>query len=188
MGVRFRRAVRWDEIRPLLPFGLLGVVLGTTLLVNLPHRPLLAALGALVLFFGLRAVLDIHGESPISRLWAAPAGLIGGTVSALFGTGGPPYIIYLTHRIRDHAARRASFSALFLIEGSARLAVYVAFGLLWDAQVWWSLLAAVPLCLLGLYVGDHAHMPMSATQAHRLIGLLLLLSGVFLLIKAFLRD
>ena len=57
-------------------------------------------------------------------------GLIGGLVGALFGTGGPPYVIYLTHRIKDKSQLRATFSGLFMVDGSIRIATFVVSGLL----------------------------------------------------------
>ena len=44
----------------------------------------------------------------LSRLWAAPAGIVGGLVGALFG--GPPYVMYLAGRIAEPDAQRATIS------------------------------------------------------------------------------
>ncbi len=41
-GLNFKR-VKWGEIGVLIPFGVVGVVLGTSLLVNLPPGPMLIA-------------------------------------------------------------------------------------------------------------------------------------------------
>ena len=52
---RYTRAqVRWNEIGPLLPTSLIGILAGVSLLVNLPREPLLTGLGVFVLFFALR--------------------------------------------------------------------------------------------------------------------------------------
>lgn len=45
-----RLQVRWDEIRFLLPASIVGVLLGTFLLVNLPREPMLVALALFVIF------------------------------------------------------------------------------------------------------------------------------------------
>lgn len=184
LGRATRKHIRWDEIRVLLPTSALGVVLGTVLLVGLPERPLLAALGVFVLVFGIRNALNLHGERLIARLWALPAGLVGGTVSGLFGTGGPPYVIYLSHRIRDKSALRATFSGLFLIEGGMRVVVFLLAGLLWQPTLLWAVPAALPLLALGLYLGHRVHVGLTQTQLVRMIGVLLLLSGTSLLWKA----
>jgi len=178
------KRVRWAEIAVLLPFGALGVVLGTTLLTNLPPKPMLITLAILVFVFSLRSLLNLHGNKVVSRGWAVPAALTGGTVGALFGTGGPPYIIYLTHRIREKSELRASFSALFMFDGLMRIISFLIAGLLMTAHVWLAYLAALPLMLGALYLGGRVHVGLAPAQITRLVGVLLLVSSVTLLTKA----
>lgn len=182
-GLHFKR-VRWNEIGVLIPFGIVGVILGTTLLVKLPAEPMLLALAAFVFAFAVRSLLNIHGDRPASRLWAVPASLTGGTVGALFGTGGPPYVIYLTHRIREKSDLRATFSALFFFEGLTRIASFLVAGLLLTAKVWVAYLIALPLVLGALYLGGRVHVGLSQVQMTRLVGGLLLVSSLSLLFKA----
>ncbi len=183
MSRHARAHVQWREVTPLLPTTLLGILAGITLLVNLPSKPMLTALALFVILFGLRYLLNIHGEKPVSRRWSVPAGLSGGLIGALFGTGGPPYVIYLTHRIRDKSQLRATLSGLFLLDGSLRLIVFLAAGLL-SAQLLPALLASAPVVSLGLYLGHRVHIGISNRQMLILVGTLLLVSGAALLIKA----
>jgi uncharacterized membrane protein YfcA len=182
-GLHFRR-VHWGEIGVLIPFGIVGVVLGTSLLLNLPSGPMLIALAGFVFVFAVRSVLNIRGDKLISRGWAVPAALTGGTVGALFGTGGPPYVIYLTHRIHDKSDLRATFSALFFADGMSRIVSFLVAGLLLSAKVWVAYLAALPLMLGALYLGGRAHVGLSQGQMTRLVGVLLLVSSVSLVFKA----
>jgi uncharacterized membrane protein YfcA len=173
--------VRWDEIGWLLPAALLGIVAGILLLVNLDPEPLLVALGLFVAGFGVRNLLGLHGEQPVSRWWALPAGILGGSIGALFATGGPPMVIYLNHRLCDKTALRATLSGLFLIEGSLRVAGLGVAGLLLQPQMGWYLLAGVPLMLAGLAIGNHVHLNLGQRQMTIAIALLLIGSGVSLL-------
>jgi hypothetical protein len=182
-GFNFKR-VRWSEVSVLIPFGVVGVVLGTSLLVSLPPEPMLMALAAFVFVFAVRSILNIRGDKPISRGWAVPASLTGGTVGALFGTGGPPYVIYLTHRIHDKSDLRATFSALFFTEGVTRIASFLVAGLLLTSQVWIAYFAALPIMLGALYLGGRVHVGLTPLQMTRLVGVLLLVSSVSLLFKA----
>ena len=182
-GFNFKR-VKWGEIAILVPFGVVGVVLGTTMLVNLPSEPMLFGLAGFVFIFALRSLMDLHGTRPASRGWAVPAALTGGTVGALFGTGGPPYVIYLSHRIRDKSDLRATFSALFFIEGLTRIVSFLVAGLLMTRAVWGAYFAALPLVLGALYLGGRVHVGLSQAQMARLVGMLLLVSSVSLFFKA----
>lgn len=179
-----RRLVRWDEIRPLLPFTVAGIVVGALLLLKLPREPLLASLGLFVMLFGMRYVFNIHGDRIVSRLWAMPAGLLGGMIGALFGTGGPPYVIYLTHRLRDKSELRATFSGLFLLEGALRILTFIVAGLLLQAHLFKTILFAIPAMAAGLYFGNKVHIGISSRQMILLIGLLLVVSGGSLLWRA----
>jgi hypothetical protein len=183
-GLSFQR-VDWAEIRRLLPATLIGVVLGTQLLVSLPPALLLTILGGFVLAFALRSLLlRQRGFTAASRHWAWPAALSGGAVSGLFGTGGPPYVIYLSHRINEKSTLRATLSALFFLEGLLRIATFLVTGLLTGMAVWQRALVAAPLIVAALYVGSHVHSRLSDRQMLRGVSLLLLGSGVSLLVKA----
>ena len=165
-----------------LPTSLIGILAGVTLLVNLPREPLLTGLAVFVLFFALRYLFNIHGERRISRLWALPAGFAGGLISALFGTGGPPYVIYLSHRTTDRSALRASFSGLFMLDGALRIVAFLATGLLASGLLT-SIALSIPVMAAGLYFGNKVHLGISNQQTLSLIGALLLVSGASLLWK-----
>lgn len=75
----------WKEIKLLLPFGIVGALLGVFGLLRFPASPVLITLGLFTAFFGARNILGLQPEGGISRLWAVPAGLIGSSAGALFG-------------------------------------------------------------------------------------------------------
>ena len=185
-GVTFKH-VAWHEIRRLLPLSLVGVVLGASLLVSLSPTILLTVLAVFILAFAMRSLLLHAGKfTPVSPRWAYPAALTGGAVGGLFGTGGPPYVIYLSHRIEDKSSLRATLSGLFFLEGLIRIATFLAVGLLHGSEVWMNSLLAAPIIIAALYAGSHVHARLSNAQMTRLIGALLLVSGASLLFKAWL--
>lgn len=184
MGGLDLQRVQWREVGMLIPFSLIGVIVGTQLLVNLPLTPMLLILAAFIAVFAVRSLLNLKGEKPVSAWWAIPASFTGGTVGGLFGTGGPPYVIYLNHRIQDKTLLRATFSALFFIEGAVRIVTFFVAGLLMAQTVWWNAMFALPLMLGALWLGSHVHTGLTQTQMTRLIGVLLLLASVSLTLKA----
>ena len=183
-GIHFRQVERSEIVR-LLPATLIGVTLGTILLVSLPPALLLTVLAGFILVFALRSLL-VRSDSftPVSPRWAWPAALTGGAVSGLFGTGGPPYVIYLSHRLRDKSQLRATLSGLFFLEGLIRIVSFLVAGLLLDVGVWLRALCALPVVVAALYAGSHIHTRLSDTQMLRIVSLLLLVSAVSLLLKA----
>lgn len=184
LGGMDRKLIRWRELLPLVPAGLTGVTLGVTLLIHLPAPWLLAGLGCFVVAFGLRSIFITQGTKPISRLWAVPSGLMAGSVGAMFGTGGPFYIIYLSHRLGDKRLLRATFSGLFLIDGGSRILAFAATGLFTDIRTFILIGLGLPLMALGLHFGHKAHLKLTSEQMTKGVGMLLVASGGSLLIKA----
>lgn len=176
--------VRWDEIRSLIPSSIVGILIGSFMLISLPREPLLVSLGLFVIFFGLRYVFNVHSEKPISRWWAVPTGLSGGLIGALFGTGGPPFVVYLSHRLHDKTQLRGTLSGLFLLDGAFRLVTFLSLGLLIQSDMFSALLLGLPIMAIGLYLGNKVHLGITHRQQLAIIGGLLLLSGGSLLWKA----
>jgi uncharacterized membrane protein YfcA len=179
-----RLQVRWDEIRPLLPTSIMGMLVGVTLLVNLPREPLLTGLALFVIFFGMRYLFNLHSEKPISHWWSLPTGFSGGLIGAMFGTGGPPYVVYFSHRLHDKTQLRGTLSGLFMLDGALRVITFLAIGLLMQPNMLSSLLMALPLMGIGLYLGNRVHLGITRRQQLAIIGVLLLGSGGSLLWKA----
>lgn len=179
-----RLQLRWDEIRILLPTTIVGMLIGAVLLVNLPREPLLLGLGLFVIFFSLRYLFNIHSEKLISRWWALPTGLGGGMIGAMFGTGGPPYVVYLRHRLHDKTEFRGTLSGPFMLDGALRVVTFLYMGLLFQEEMFSALLMALPLIGFGLYLGNKVHLGISHRQQLAIIGALLLVSGGSLLWKA----
>lgn len=181
-----RQLVDKSEVRRLLPFSMVGVLLGATLLIQLPPELLLGALGLLVLFFGARTLINPAGNGLISRFWAAPAGMAGGILGGMFGSGAAtPYMIYLTHRLREKRSVRATFSGFAIFDYGFRLITFIATGLLLQIPIGVLLLVSVPAMVLGQYFGNAIHHRISNEQALRVIGLLLLGTGLSLLWKVY---
>jgi uncharacterized membrane protein YfcA len=186
LGGANRKNADWKEIKILLPFGIIGACIGAFALLKLPSGPVLCTLGAFTMFFGFRNIFGVSSEKRISSAWALPAGIVGGGVGALFGTSGPPYIIYLTHRLKDKSQVRATFSWLFVIDGGFRLGLFLVAGLLFETklQVAYAL-SLVPMAL-GLYVGNKVHLDITSEAMLKVVGALLVISGAMLFVKVIL--
>lgn len=179
-----RNAMR-DEWTRLVPTILLGTVAGVTLLVNLPRSAATLALGVFVVAFALYSLASRPAARRLlSGAWAYPAGLAGGITSTLFGAGGPPYAMYLSHRGLSKEQYRATMGLATLTSISLRTLAFLATGLLLDAKVWLYALAVVPAGLLGLWVAGHLFRRISREALLRAVALLLLVSGTSLVIRA----
>ncbi len=164
LGFHTRGQADTRELLTLVPFTLIGLVLGVTLLVRLPRDATVLALGLFVCAYALYVMLGYRAERRLSRRWAAPAGAFGGIVGALFGMGGPPYVVYITGRIPDPAVQRATM-------GSRAL--------------WIAVMLLLPVAWAGVWIGNRVHGSVTPATMARLIGAALFLTGAALIVRTF---
>ncbi len=178
-GISSRRSIVWREVLWLLPFGLVGVALGLSAFHLLDPLILKRAMGGFVLAYALWSLWapDWHG---VSRWWGVPAGLGGGAIGTLFGTGGPFYVTYLKARGLDKTAFRPTFATLFLLDASVRITGYVGTRIA-DTRLLQWLALGVPVMMLAMYIGGRIHAHTSPLVFNRAISLLLVISGLSLL-------
>lgn len=178
-----RKAVRGEWMR-LVPMILAGTALGVTLLVNLPRQAGTVLLGVFVVSYALYS-LARHAPAKVVRPgWGWLAGLAGGITSTLFGAGGPPYAIYLSHRALTKEQFRATMGFATMTSISLRVGAFLLTGLLLDRRIWLSELLMVPAALLGIFVARKMFLRLSRELLLRLVALLLLASGGSLLVRA----
>lgn len=180
LGLKNRRAVDRKELLRLIPFMLVGMVLGVTLLVNAPERALLFVLGSFVLAYAGWNLLFLRGLKTVATGWSVPLGMAGGVFTALFGTGGPIYVIYLAGRLHDKSALRATIGAMIFVTSISRLALFATAGLY--AQQHLLLLSAVllPCAMFGLFIGSRMHGRLPMQRVVQAVWIILVLSGISL--------
>jgi len=149
LGFHTRRQADRRELLLLVPFTFLGLALGVTLLVKLPRTITLLALGTFVCIHALHIALRRGSARQLSRVWAGPAGVVGGVLGALFGTGGPPYVAYLTGRLRDPGAQRATISQMVILSVGLRVIVFAVAGLLFTRNLWTAVGLLLPVAWIG---------------------------------------
>jgi len=173
------------ELRWLIPFMLLGILIGAVTLANAPERWLLLGLGIFVTGYAVLSLtaFRLHSNA-IARGWGAPIGIAGGVSSALFGIGGPLYAIYVSRRVTDAGTMRATMSVLILMSGLVRFVMFAVSGLLlsWDIAAAWLLL--LPSVMGGAALGMKLHDRLSLANVRRVIYVVLLLSGASLIVRA----
>jgi uncharacterized membrane protein YfcA len=183
VAVRQRRHAAWRELGIFLPITFVGLVAGVTLLVHLPPDASMAALGATVVIFGVWSMLARASVRPVNVAWALPAGFASGVASGAFGVGGPPSVLYLSGRVRDKTALRATLATTLVLSVVTRIALFGASGLMAGSNV---ILAALllPFALAGLWLGGRVHLRLSREQFARFVAGLVIASGLSLLVRA----
>jgi len=181
-GVRHRKEIQWPLILPALPFTLIGIAIALFLFKTIDASILVKVLGIFILCFAVYSLIAPTLKPHTSRIWAAPAGLLGGIVSTLFGTGGPFYVIYLQFQGLPKGLFRATVATIFAIEGVLRIIGYSAIGFYTSELLFLSLIG-LPVMIIAMNVGGHIHTNISQLTFQRAIGILLIGSGIALLYK-----
>jgi uncharacterized membrane protein YfcA len=183
MGLRLRADLMRRETALLLPFLAAGILAGVWLLVRVSPELLIGGLGVFVVIFGASYVIKSGRGMPLPHWSGAPIGLIGGATSAMFGIGGPLYVFFLTGRKAAPAQIRATMPVIFMFTTVARILMFALAGLYSPA----ALIAAVallPVMALGIWAGHHLHLNLSRETVIRVIGALLVLSGISLIVRS----
>ena len=181
LGLRNHKSLDRPELLRLAPFVLVGMGLGITLLVNVGERWLLMVLGTFVLVYAGWSLSSKATPAPVSPRWAAPAGLIGGAFTSLYGTGGPIYVIYLARRLGDKTVLRASIGVLIFGTALVRLALFTGHGFYAQQGLLALALALVPCAVLGYLAGSRLHERLPTQRATQAVWLLLIAGGGSLL-------
>lgn len=178
-----KNAVRGEYLR-LVPMILAGTVAGVTVLVSLPRAAGMLLLGGFVIAYAVYALFPHASRRVISQGWSWLAGFVGGATSALFGAGGPPYVIYLSQRGLSKEQFRATLGLITMTSISLRVVAFFLTGLLLDSQVWLAAALVVPAALAGVAVGRKVFFKIPKEQLARVIAVLLLASGGSLVLRA----
>ena len=181
-GLKDRQHIRWREIFPLLPFTVFGVGLALYLLKTVETSLLLHSLAIFILLYAAYSFFSKAPSRSSSRLWAAPFGGFGGLVGTLFGTGGPFYVIYLQWRALEKSQFRATFAAIFLLDGTYRIVGYAVTGF-FNVDLLLLLAVLLPVMGISVYLGGRVHTEITPATFKRGVSLLLLASGIALLLK-----
>lgn len=181
-SITYRRDVVWRDLWPLLPFSLAGITIALWLLVNADVTVLTLTLGIFIFCYAVYSLLP-HNIKSGSRWWAVPAGSSAGLVGALFGTGGPFYVLYLKMRQVNKQQFRATITMIFLVDGGVRLSGYFYSDLFSSKMVTLALLL-LPVLMLAMYIGQHLHIKINDHRFNQVVSTLLLTSGLSLAIKS----
>lgn len=181
LGGKERKQVDWRELRWLLVPMLIGMVLGTTLLIELPRRASLVALGVFVVAFGVAGLTNRLKLPPLPRVAAFAVVTIGGVLSSLFAAGGPIYVMHLTNRVSDPVVLRSTIAATALVSAALRVGLFALSGLLLVPGLWVAIVGFVPALVVGVFVGRWLLRTLAPKVNRALIYALLVATGLSLI-------
>ena len=178
----FRRDVDKPLLKLLIPFGLLGTLVGTLLFRVLDGRTVAMLVGVFtLLFLAQRWLFPPRADSPPPPRW------VGGVLATLSGftsfvshTGGPPLNAYVIPLRLPPVQFAATLAVFFFCINLAKWVPYAWLGL-FDARNLATSMLLLPFAPIGVWAGVRIARRISSVLFYRLINVGMLLTGCKLL-------
>ena len=180
----YRKYISWQEIKPLAWSGVVGIVIGASLLYRLPETILIRLLASLI------ALAVLVNLSPLGHRvsaayknntwWGRICGFVSGSFLGAYTIGGPPAILYITATVKDPMKAKALMAIFF----SFQIGLVAIFHLVAGLFTWeWIKLSAVfaPIVAAGSAAGFWAFARAHSQRAYFLtVNFLLLGISIYL--------
>lgn len=175
----FRKDFDKDLLRFLLPFGVLGIVIGAMLFTWLEARPVAGIVGALtLLFLAQRLVWPPRPDgAPPPRWLGAVLTTASGFTSFVAHAGGPPITAYVIPLRLSPVRFTATMAFFFFVVNLCKWIPYGILGLL-DWRNMATSLVLLPLAPLGVWSGVRLARRIGQALFYRFLYLGMFLTGV----------
>lgn len=184
IALNARKEIDLGYLKILVPVSLIGVIAGGYALARYDPVILKKTFGIFTIIFTLRIIILLHLKTRRKKQWPRPvgylAGLIGGLMSGLFGTSGPPIAVYLENQIAEKDTLRATMLCFFLINDVLRL-IYYGFSSLITLEILKYSIIMLPATFLGAYFGRAINLKVNNYVFRLTISIILLITGILLL-------
>ena len=181
--VTSRKHISWKGVGLACVGVAVGLPLGTLALERGDPSVTLTLLGGFLILVGLAFVLLPEKGRVRWPAWSAPVvGTLAGVLGGMFGTAGPPLILYYRLAGMTKGAFRGNLMAIFLLLAIMRLPSYGLTGLITMPRLL-SAASVFPVVLLGAWIGNHVHLNISERTFQRLVAVALALIGILLLVR-----
>lgn len=176
-----RRNLDRRLIQFLLPFGLVGIAVGTALFSVLSGKTVAAVVGAVtLLFLAQRLLFKPRADSPPPKWLGALLTITSGFTSFVAHAGGPPIQFYVVPMRLPPLVFSATMAAFFFVINLAKWIPYGWLGLL-DWRNMSTSLALLPFAPIGVWLGVRLATRMNPTWFYRVLYAGMFLSGCKLL-------
>lgn len=148
-------ARKWVDLRriwPLMMAGIVGMPLGTYLLVVLDASILKVFIGAVIALFAIAFLMGFKKQISNEKLAFAPVGFISGLLQGSTSLSGPPVILFFVNQGVEKQVFRANLVAYFTVLSLATIPVFVLGGII-TKEVINHVLWFLPAMIIGVIAG-----------------------------------
>ena len=184
----YRRDYDWPLLRFLLPFGLMGSLVGAFFFRVLDAHLVAGIVGVFtLLFLAQRLLFPPHvADRKPARWWGAILTTVSGFTSFVAHAGGPPINAYVIPLKLSPLRFTATMSVFFFAVNLSKWIPYAWLGLL-DMRNFYTSLVLMPLAPLGVWAGVRVARRINALWFYRFVYVGMALTGLKLVWDGFLH-
>ncbi len=177
------REVEVRSVLSLMPWAVIGLVLGTEILRSANPDYIRLGVGVIVVLSAVLLLRDVALRSIEGRWGTVLAGASSGALATSTGIAGPPIVLLFAARGLPKASFRASNAAYFLVLSVAIIVTLFARGIVETPELWIAA-ALVPAAFIGKTLGTALVKRLSNEAFRRITLTVVLLTGVLGMLTA----
>lgn len=170
----------WEKIYPLAAGAVPGVLLGVFFLKRLDKEVIQWILGLVLILYALYCLLLRPSVKGIRREWAYLFGFWAGCLGGALSAAGPPVIVYTSLQAWSKDQIKVTLQGFFLISGIIVVCCQALSGLT-TPLVLRFYGAALPMLVIGTYVGSFFYRFVREEEYRKIILILLAILGIFMI-------
>jgi uncharacterized membrane protein YfcA len=171
------RQVETRSILSLMPWAIIGLILGTEILRSVNPDYIRLGVGVVVVLSAMLLLRDVTIKGIEGRLGTVFAGATSGALATSTGIAGPPIVLLFAARRLPKASFRVSNAAYFLVLGVAIIITLFARSIVEVSEVWTAAIL-VPAAFIGKTLGTVLVKYLSDDAFRKITLLVVLLTGV----------
>ena len=180
-SVRYRRNIALKTVLPMICASLIFVPIAVYFSVLVSGGMLKILLGIVLIALSIYFIFfNSHIKIKPTYLNGILAGSLGGTLSGLFSTGGPPAVLYLSSATTDNAAYFATIQFYFCVTNLYSTVMRAVNGII-NSKVLISALIGIVGCLIGDYAGRFVFNKLDSNKLKYVIYIGMIISGIVML-------
>jgi len=146
---------KWVDLKRILPLiiaGIIGVPIGTYLLIVLNDNILRIFIGSIIILFAVAFLIGFKRKIKNEKLVFAPVGFISGLLGGSTSMGGPPVILFFTNQGVKKRVFRANLVAYFMVLSLVTISSFILGGLITPEVIKYVILF-LPTTIFGVTIG-----------------------------------
>ena len=180
--IRNWRLAKAPGALPLIIFSIIGIPVGLIYLREAAEDVVKIVLASIIILFSIYKLANPKLLTIKNEKLSFAFGLLAGMLGGAYNTNGPPIIIYGTLRGWEPDRFRAILQAIFL---PTNIFIVIGHGIagFWSQTVIFSFLFALPVVIIGIFLGGRLNKRIPAEKFTKYIYIFLIIIGVVLLVN-----